>query len=389
MARTNKNKINRVVKPKLNQTTIKPFTFRSGDSRYLGEEPCWDNQPDINERTSCLVKSFAWYNYYFDKKEAKPMLLTWLEHTDRKPDANVLKKVSEIEYPLTICWLSRMNLMGLQLLPCEESKILESVVKLKCALNKEHIDPEIENESKNRQETIQSRVNDCINEIDELFDTFVKNGMKMSADIQPIQILRLSNIPVQYVDTIIDKWTKEHTEFTLASKDPEIGEYYGLYTKTQIKNLIKFSQLVINACNSYKQIKKVERKPRARKQISPERLALKFKYLKEYTLLSIKSEPPSKLVSATEAWLFDTSKRKLIHVVADSHAGSLTIKGSSIVGFSEIESIQKTVRKPEELLKSFMKESKPNMRKVFKSIKSTETKWCGRSNEHLVILKAW
>ncbi len=36
-----------------------------------------------------------------------------------------------------------------------------------------------------------------------------------------------------------------------------------------------------------------------------------------------------------------------------------------------------------------MSGGKPAMRKEFSAIKSTETKWNGRGNENLVILKAW
>jgi hypothetical protein len=79
----------------------------------------------------------------------------------------------------------------------------------------------------------------------------------------------------------------------------------------------------------------------------------------------------------------------LIYVAADFNAGSLTIKGSSIVGFDASKTVQKTIRKPQEIIGKFTKEGKPALRKLFKEIKSTETKWSGRSNENLVILRVW
>jgi hypothetical protein len=96
-----------------------------------------------------------------------------------------------------------------------------------------------------------------------------------------------------------------------------------------------------------------------------------------------------KLVNATEAWLYDTAKRKLIHVVSDSHIGTFSVKGSAIVGFDTLATVQKTLRKPEEQLKLVMSGGKPAMRKEFTAIKSTETKYNGRGNENLIILKAW
>jgi hypothetical protein len=142
-------------------------------------------------------------------------------------------------------------------------------------------------------------------------------------------------------------------------------------------------------CSSYISIKKVERKPRAKKAVSPERQSAKFKYLKEFEELGLKSESPARLVNASEAWLYDTAKRKLIHVVADSHLGTFTVKGSAVIAADAQTTVQKTLRKPAEQLKAVLAGGKPAHRKAFEAIRATETKWNGRGNENLIILKAW
>jgi hypothetical protein len=146
---------------------------------------------------------------------------------------------------------------------------------------------------------------------------------------------------------------------------------------------------VINDCASYVQIKKVERKPRAKKAVSPEKLSSRFKYLREFPELNLTSASPATLVNASEAWLYDTKKRKLIHVVADTHIGSFTVKGSSIVAFDAANSSQKTLRKPAEQIRSITSVGKPAARRVYKEIKSTEIRFNGRGNENLIILRAW
>jgi hypothetical protein len=95
------------------------------------------------------------------------------------------------------------------------------------------------------------------------------------------------------------------------------------------------------------------------------------------------------LVNASEAWFYDTAKRKLIHVVADSHIGTFTVKGQCIAGFDALQTTQKTLRKPAEQLKAVMSGGKPAMRKEFAAIKATETKWNGRGNENLIITQSW
>ncbi|NBR23377.1 MAG: hypothetical protein EBU08_06300, partial [Micrococcales bacterium] len=46
----------------------------------------------------------------------------------------------------------------------------------------------------------------------------------------------------------------------------------------------------------------------------------------------------------------EIKKRKLIHLVADSHTQAFTVKSNSIIGFSTVETMQKTVRKPADVV---------------------------------------
>ena len=123
-------------------------------------------------------------------------------------------------------------------------------------------------------------------------------------------------------------------------------------TKTQLKSCVKFCELVLTDCGSYVQIKKVERKPRKVKPVSPEKKAAKFKIMAVFPELKLTSLPAAQLVDKSEAWLYDTKKRKLIHLVADEYAKTFTIKNNSIIGFSTVDTQQKTLRKPAEQIKS-------------------------------------
>ena len=115
----------------------------------------------------------------------------------------------------------------------------------------------------------------------------------------------------------------------------------------------------------------------------------KLKYLKEFPELKLTSESPTKLIEANEAWLYDTKKRKLIYVVADTHIGSLSVKNNNILGFDAGASVQKTLRKPAEQLKQMTSIGKPAARKYFKDIKATEVAWNPRGTENLVVLRVW
>jgi hypothetical protein len=99
--------------------------------------------------------------------------------------------------------------------------------------------------------------------------------------------------------------------------------------------------------------------------------------------------PAASLVEKSEAWIYDTKKRKLIHIVADSHVGTFTVKSNSVIGFSTVESQQKTVRKPADVVKAIQTAGKPAARKIFKDLTTTETVFNGRGTENLLILKSW
>jgi hypothetical protein len=381
----------------------KPLHIRSADTKYLGEEPTWKFQPEAERRVSRLANAFNWYNYYLGKKEVKEFVADWLDRHEDK-NAKAFRSVPEQSIHSTLGWLCRMNTMGLDLTEHEllyiENHVSELLSKNKPAKKlsaqaQASADAKAEQQAETVRITIQDRlrekVSECAGEIDGMFDDFVTAGAKMSADYKPITLIRGMNIAPQMVNTIADDWKKRVAEFeeVIEGKDAQLVEGYSPWTKTQIKNFVKFAEQVIADCGNYVQIKKVERKPRAKKAVSPEKLASKFKFLKEFAELKLKSEAPAKLVGASEAWLYDTKKRKLIHVVADTHAGTVSVKSSSIVGMDTVQSQQKTLRKPAEQIKALLAGGKPASRKYFKDIKATETKYNGRGNENLIILKAY
>ena len=102
-----------------------------------------------------------------------------------------------------------------------------------------------------------------------------------------------------------------------------------------------------------------------------------------YKIVSI---DPTKIVGATELWVFNTKNRKLGKYVAEPNI-ELTIKGTTLQFFNENQSVCKTLRKPEQQLKEFGKSGKVALRKFLGNIKATETKMNGRLNEHIVLLK--
>ena len=379
-----------------NEIVIKRLNPKGAETKYIGFEPEWKFQPTSENRISSFANAFQWYNYHYGKKDAKEMLCHYLEHNGRAKDAKLMRGIPDSQIRVTPAWVCRMTLLGLELTEHEQCNIDEQIstmLKVKQEVKKEK--SQVEAESAVAKLTIQDhlreKVSECCGELEGMFDDFIVAGAKMTADFKPIALMRGMNISPNMIGTVTAVWELRLAEFNevLTTDDDQIIEGYSHLTKTQLKQCVKFCETVLADCGSYVSIKKTERKPRAKKTISPEKQSSKFKYLKEFAELKLKSELPAKLVGASEAWLYDTAKRKLIHVLADTHVGTFTVKGSAVIAFDSLATVQKTLRKPAEQIKAVMAGGKPAMRKEFGAIKATETKWNGRGNENLVILKAW
>lgn len=375
---------------------IKRLNPKGAEFKYVGPEPEWRVQPTSEDRLSKLGKAFSWYNYHYGKKDAKDMLCHYLEHNGRTKDAKTMRGIPDSQIRLTPAWACRMTLIGLELTEHEQCIVDDQIsAMLKVKQEKKKEQEEIDQENAVAKLTIQDhlreKVSECCGELEGMFDDFIVAGAKMSADFKPISLMRGMNISPNMIGNVTAVWELRLAEFNevLEGEDADLVEGYSHLTKNQLKQCVKFCETVINDCNSYVQLKKVERKPRAKKAVSPEKLTRKFKFMREFDELKLKSEPVTKLVNASEAWLYDTAKRKLIHVVADSHVGTFTVKGSAIVGFDAQTTVQKTLRKPAEQIKAVTGGGKPAARKAFGEIKATETKFNGRGNDNLIILWAW
>ena len=372
---------------------IKLLNPRSSDTNVMGGEPPWKTQPTEN-RISALSKAFTWYNYFYSKKDARDMIVNYLESQDRKADVRVLKSIPDSAIRLTTGWLCRMKMVGLELSETEQSKLDNLLKEILSSKQTEQVDvePAAEGPAKpNIQDRLREKVGECAAELDGMFDEFMMAGVKMSADYKPIMVIRGMNVAPQMISEIANRWKRKLAEFeeAVAGKDALLVEAYSYLTKIQLRNCVKFCEAVINDCGAYVQIKKVERKPRKVRAVPPEKRAAKFKHIVEFVELKLKGLSAASLVDKAEAWLYDTKKRKLIHVVADSHTQAFTIKNNSIIGFSTVETLQKTVRKPADVIRAMQAAGKPAARKIYRELTTTETPWNARGTENLIVLKAW
>jgi hypothetical protein len=371
----------------------RPLNPKSADTKYTGGEPEWRLQPESESRASALIAAFTWYNYHYDKKTVKELVIDWLTRNDRQRDARDFGRVPESTIRNQTGWLCRMNTMGLDLNEHELLAVDTAITEhLRTVRAIREVVKAAEPDAVTRpniQDRLRDKMIEAAGEIEGMYDDMIVAGARMSADFKPLLVLRGMNVAPQMVGEIAQHWKARLAELeeVMRGKDAQLVEGYNNFGKLQVKNLVKFAEQVVADCGSYVQIKKVERKPRKKKAVSPERQTQKFKYLVEFDELKLKSVPVTGLVNAQEAWLYDTKKRKLIYVVADTHAGSFTVKNNMLIGFDPTNSIQKTLRKPAEQIRALLQGGVAQHRKYFKDIKATEVKFNGRGSENLILLK--
>jgi len=166
-------------------------------------------------------------------------------------------------------------------------------------------------------------------------------------------------------------------------KKSDIAKY-----TSAIENLMQALEYIIDAA-------KATRAPRIAKPKSADKLVSKLKFLKLDDKYKLASVNPTDVVGANELWTFNVKTRKLGKYVATNidpigmgrGTSGLQVKGTTITGFNEELSIQKTLRKPDEQLKAFKAAGKVALRTFLDNISAVDTRMNGRINIDTILLK--
>ena len=203
-----------------------------------------------------------------------------------------------------------------------------------------------------------------------------------------LNLLKAHQAKAAHARVIKDFYAKDLDELVEAAttKDEQLKEAYSHLSKVQLRKITAFYQEIVSACEMLAQEAKVNRKPKAKKAVPAEKIVAKLKYKKADEPLKLVSINPADILGAKELWTYNTKTRKLGKYVAEEFR-DLGIKGTTIIGFSEAKSVQKTLRKPAEQIKAFKDAGKVVLRKFLEEINAVDTRMNGRINEDIVLLK--
>jgi len=385
---------------------VKDFRPKDVDVLRYGPEPTFnDNQPSDEQRQAVLSDTYNWYSRFCTHKDAKEFLIQYLENnkTD-KETIKLVRKSPDNRMVTTAGWAARCATRGLILTEKQKSYIQEAVNKLVSFANAGVKDDTVEGEevvakpkrTVNIQEVMREKADEALSDVEALFDEFITAGCPkdFNVDKKVVGFLSARNVLPQHLAPAIKRWQKLLEEYLelQEGKCSQLNEAYSNLGKMQVRYTIKLIEDIIGEMNGYISLKQATKKVRAKKTVPVEVTVSKLKYCKAFkddTLkIDIVSLNPIKLHQSTEAWIYDTKRRKIHHYVADSYSKCLMVKGNTILGFDKKESGMKTLRKPAEQIKALMG-SKPAARKYFKDIKAVEAVPNGRFNTDMIILKAF
>ncbi len=180
---------------------------------------------------------------------------------------------------------------------------------------------------------------------------------------------------------------RDEIQAVIDGEDDQLNEGYARYKPKTLTKLLNFYDKILTACDTLINAGKAVRKTRKKRSPSKEKQVLKIKFKASEPKLGLASVNPVSIVGCSQLWVYDTKKRKL--GVYTSDLGFLSVKGTTIQNFDPKASVQKTIRKPEVLLKGVDKLARTKLQRLFDGVNSVGVKMNGRINADMILLKVF
>ena len=346
-------------------------------ARLLGNS----SEPDFGtiETQGQLSAALNWYHIHKESKDAVKYL------NDYAKKNKIVGKLNTDKNILTTAWLCRLLIRNIGV----PDNVIEHIKKdlahlftvektVKTVATQTAPTPTI-------QDRIAEKVSEIVGDLEGSIDDYILSKFKVAP--APLAIMQ-DRVKLVHASKIIDIFKKKRTEFdeVLHTKDEQLIEGYSNFSKTEIKKLVSYCDTIITDANKISESSKVNRKPRKRKVKSPAEQVSKIQICAEDKTFNIKSEPPVNIIGASSIWVFNIKTKKLgVYHALDSEG--FGVKGTSLTNFSEMKSVQKTLRKPLDVLPNIVKGGKVYLRNVLDELTTKDSPLNGRLNADTVLVK--
>ncbi len=311
-------------------------------------------------------------------------------------------------------WKSLPGTLGeiLPVIPYVTAKIDQAIADGKPHVDEAKAKAEAEKAKKPYKPTIQELMFEAsiamTEGIEEFLDDFVRNtDPTLVKDFEPVKILRGVGCKMGHARQIrkfyegeLDEMAELNTKVGKRDMDDmreQLEEGYSHLDAKQKKAWLEVYRKVVDACDIIIAESKATRKPRKAKVRTANDIVKKLKFKASDSTYGIASIPATDIVGANILVVFNTKNRKLGLYYASNtdpkglmrDGTGLSVKGTTIIGYDEKRSIQRTIRKPNEFLPQVKKTTRAKTEKLFDTLKTTETKLNGRINSETILIAAF
>lgn len=333
-----------------------------------------------------LNRALYWYSEHADDKKLRKYAIEHYAKLGKKAEVIAINKASdfEIRQLAILCRLSDRE----QFVSDKHKQFMQNIITELISTYKTVKQPkEVEKSTSvvSIQERIEENARKHAAEIDGAIDEFIKQKSTKFSTKNYLLANAVSSPVAKRIAQFYGKQLAELRE-ALRGTDEQLVEGYSQFNRRELKKFADFIESIINDCLQQVQTAKASRSPRKRKAVNPVKVVSKMKYMREFDELKLKSCNPVDILSATELWVYNTKYRK-IQVYKAEH-GTLSVKGTTIIGFNVSESKSLTLRKPEEFFKG-LSFGKRALNFAIKSITTKPTAPNGRINEECILIGAF
>lgn len=366
-----------------------------------GDEPTWDHLTTLLSEDPKVslhyIKANNWYHHQSDEADHKKWIVEWMVK-NKYPTANInsVKKLGDVKIrpdaveglPLgmSVGHVARMINLGAPLVSAQVANLKKCVAYLitkgKATRQQATVIPKV-----GVREHVREQVCELIEKLEVMVDSILQEE---KFEWSPEEFIKTHQIKPMLSAFIADWFTRQLDEVNImlsGEADDQLKEGYSMFKKVTIRRYQEWLQSVVTAFRGVKKVKTFTvRKPKRR--TSPIDRVTKMKWKKSDTELGIESVHPSRIVGASKVVLFDTKKRDIVLLEADSVDG-LDVQGTTIKGFG-VDSKSKKVRKPKVFLQTIKGEVGIRAFKTaFDGLKTEEKSAIGRTNSEMVILTVY
>jgi len=368
--------------------------------------PSWEGCETWNadQFSRFFRNSMDYYRLESSGKDLKPKVINWMSANGyTKEQIKTFKDTKDHRCNSTMGAIAANLLRGMPAVRADFNEGRNTAQWLGAAITKVieegkfDIEPEIVVEKSSGpvivQPSIQDRLREAAARMCEEIEDAIEGFSQDPEAFDPkafklLNLLRGKGVKAAHARMIKEFYVRQYDEYqeAIAGKCEQLKEGYSHLSKANLKKITAFYGEIIAACDMLMQEAKVNRAPRTKKPTDKSKLVAKMKYLKQDEKLKLVSINPIDIIGTKELWVYNIKTRKLGKYIASEFA-ELNVKGTTVIGFDEAKSVQKTLRKPEEQLKEFKAAGKVQLRKFLEDIKAVDIKLNGRINEDTILMK--